>query len=383
MTILIPNQRHLFDIPDDVAYLNCATMGPLPDLAVQAGIEGLARKARPWSIPSEDFFKDTERLRPKLARLIHARSDDIALVPSVSYAMATAAQNIALQTGQSILAMADQFPSNVYVWRELAERTGANMKMVGATPEKPSLSDALLEAIGPETGLVCCAQVRWTDGAKLNLEAIGARCRDVGAALVLDLTQSCAAMVFDVRAVQPDFMVAAGYKWMFGPYSTAFMYVAPHRQAGRPLEHNWITHEGSRDFTALTDYRDTFEPGAQRFDMGERSNFALLPALEASVDMLLDWGVANIEATLGTQTRALAQRLNAIGLTCPEEHERGSHYLGARLPERAPGDLTARLQAERIHVSRRGQSLRITPHVYNTPSDLDRLIDALGRHLSR
>jgi len=249
------------------------------------------------NIPSDDFFKDTDSLRPKLAKLVGADADSIAFVSSVSYAIATAAQNIVLERGQSIITMADQFPSNVYIWRDIAAQTGAELRTIGTQDGNMSLSDAMLEAIGPEVGLVTCAQVRWTDGAKLDLEAIGARCREVGAALVLDLTQSCGAMTFDVAKVQPDFMVAAGYKWMFGPYSTAFMYVAQQWREGRPLEHNWIAREGSRDFTGLTNYRDEFAPGAQRFDMGERSNFALLPAMEASVDLLLDWGIANVEAT--------------------------------------------------------------------------------------
>lgn len=383
MTTLIPNQRHLFDIPGEVAYLNCATMGPLPKTAVEAGKIGLARKAQPWNIPSEDFFKDTASLRPKLARLIHADTDGIAFVPSVSYAIATAMQNIELSGGQDILILEDQFPSNVYAWREVAARTGANLVTVKDPGGNAPPSDAFLEAIGPNTGLVTCAQVRWTDGAKLDLNAIGARCREVGAALVLDLTQSCGAMVFDVNMVQPDFMVAAGYKWMLGPYATGFMYAAPHRRDGKPLEHNWITRKGARDFTRLTDYQDAFAPGAERYDVGERSNFALLPALETAIDLILDWGIDNIEATLGQQNAALADRLNAMGLSCPDATRRGAHYLGARLPADTPQDLTERLKAEHIHVSKRKDSLRITPHLYNTQDDMDRLIDALGKHLSR
>lgn len=380
MTNLLPNQRQLFDIPNDVAYLNCATMGPLPKAAVAAGMAGLARKAQPWDITTDDFFADTHRLRPKLAALINSDTDGIAFVPSVSYAMATAAQNLDIAPGQSIVTMADQFPSNVYVWRDVAARTGAALKMVSV--DNGSMSDAMLDAITPETAIVACSNVRWTDGTRLDLVAIGKRCREVGAALVLDLTQSCGAMVFDAQKVQPDFLVAAGYKWMFGPYATAFMYVAPHRREGRPLEQGWITREGATDFTQLTSYRDNYEAGAQRFDMGERSNFALLPAMEAAVDMLLGWGIANVEATLAANNRKLAASLAEIGLHCPDEAERGPHYLGAALPAHAPGDLTDQLKRENIHVSRRGTSLRITPHLYNTPEDMARLVQALKRMIS-
>ena len=154
MTDLIPSQRHLFDIPDDVTYLNCATMSPLPKAGLAAGSAGLARKSQPWDIPSSDFFKDTVRIRPKLAQLINADTDGIAFVPSVSYGMATAAKNIEISAGQTIVTMADQFPSNVYVWRDMAARTGADLEMVSNEGTNATLSDAMLDAIGPDAGLV-------------------------------------------------------------------------------------------------------------------------------------------------------------------------------------------------------------------------------------
>lgn len=377
---LIPNQRHLFDIPEDVAYLNVATMGPLPVAASEAGQRGVARKLRPWTIPDTDFFEDTRKLRPLLAALVGADEAGIAFVPSVSYGLATAARNLPLAKGQRILLLEDQFPSNVYTWRAHAAQTGAVIETVSARGNA-SLSEALLGPITPDTGLVACPQVRWTDGARIDLVALGARCREVGAALVLDLTQSCGAMVCDVRAVQPDFLVAAGYKWLLGPYATGFLYAAPHRRSGTPLEQNWITREGASDFSRLIDYTDAYAPGAERYDMGERSNFALLPALHASVQQILDWGVANIEATLAHQNRGLAEALEARGLSTGPEAGRGAHYLGALLPETAPADLTARLKAENIYVSKRGSRLRITPHLFTTETDIARFLSALDRHL--
>lgn len=378
---LIPNQRHLFDIPEDVAFLNVATMGPLPKAANEAGQRGLARKLQPWTIPDADFFADTKALRPLLAELIGADAAGIAFVPSVSYGLAVAAKNLPLSKGQKVLLLEDQFPSNVYTWREAAAASGAAVETVAARGNH-SLSEALLEAIGTETGLVTCPQVRWTDGARIDLAAVGARCREVGAALVLDLTQSCGAMRFDVREVQPDFVVVAGYKWLLGPYATGFLYAAPHRRSGRPLEQNWIAREGSEDFSRLIDYTDRYAPGAERYDVGERSNFALLPALKASVEQILAWGIAGIEETLGHRNRALAEALEQRGLSCGAETGRGAHYLGALLPETAPADLTKRLAAEKIFVSKRGNRLRITPHLFTTDEDVARFLAALDRHLA-
>jgi selenocysteine lyase/cysteine desulfurase len=377
---LIPNQRHLFDIPTNVAYLNTATMGPLPLAALEAGQRGLARKLHPWTIQDTDFFADTARLRPLLARLIGADDEGIALVPSASYGLATAALNLPLSRGQEILILEDQFPSNVYTWREHAASIGASLRTVKAGGNG-SLSDALLETIGPATGIVACPHVRWTDGARIDLASVSRKCREHGAALVLDLTQSVGALAFDVGDVQPDFMVAAGYKWLLGPYATGFLYVAPKHRQGRPLEQNWITRDNAANFARLIDYTDGYAPGAERFDMGERSNFALLPALEEAVKLILHWGVGNIEETLGHRNRQLATDLAAMGLSSLPESERGPHYLSALLPASAPADLTARLKAENIHVSRRGDRLRITPHLYTSDEDVDRFLQVLKRQL--
>ncbi len=377
---LIPNQRHLFDIPEGVAYFNTATMGPMTVASVEAGQKGLARKLHPWTIPDTDFFADTERLRPLLAELIGADTDGIAFSPSVSYSLASAAKNLPLKSSQEILVLADQFPSNVYTWRDLAARTGASLRTV-STRGNETLSDALLSAIGPETGLVACAHVRWTDGALIDLAAVGKRCREVGAALVLDLTQSCGALRFDVKEVQPDFVAVAAYKWLLSPYGTGFLYVAPQHRGGQPLEQNWITREGSSNFARLIDYTDAYGPGAQRFDMGERSNFALLPAFEEAVRTVLGWGVASIEETLGARNEALAGRLAGIGLSCPPAGHRGPHYLCPLLPESVPADLTARLKEDGIFVSRRGDRLRITQHLFTTDADADRFVHRLAHHL--
>jgi selenocysteine lyase/cysteine desulfurase len=377
---LIPNQRHLFDIPEDVVYLNVATMGPLPRAAAEAGQRGLARKLRPWTIPDTDFFTEARALRPLLAELIGADTDGIALVPSASYGLAVAARNLPLSAGQTILILEDQFPSNVYTWLEHARQTGARTVTVKARGNQ-SLSDALLSAIGAETGLVACPQVRWTDGAKLDLAAIGRRCRDVGAALALDLTQSCGAMVFDAAAVKPDYVVTAGYKWLLGPYSMGFLYAAPHRRSGSPIEQNWVSRAGAEDFSRLVDYNETFAPGAERYDMGERSNFALLPAFHSAVRQILDWKVARIEATLTARNRHLAAALEEMGCAAMPEAERGGHYLGVLLPDRAPADLTLRLRSENIFVSKRGDRLRITPHLFTHDEDIARLLAALRRQL--
>ena len=137
-----------------------------------------------------------------------------------------------------------------------------------------------------------------------------------------------------------------------------------------------------RKSTRLIDYTDHYGPGAQRFDMGERSNFALLPAFESAVRTVLDWGVSNIHETLSARNAALADQLASLGLHCLPQAERGAHYLCPLLPENAPDDLTARLKEASIFISRRGDRLRITPHLFTTDSDIERFIAELAHHLA-
>ena len=377
----IPNQRHLFDIPEDVAYLNCAYMGPLMHAVVEAGDRGVRAKARPWGISADDFFADGERSRELFARIIDADAEGVALVPSASYALSCAARNIEVGAGDRIVILAEQFPSIVYTWREVASTRGASLVTV-ARPPDDDWSRAVLEAIDERTATVVLPHCHWTDGGLLDLVRVGARCREAGAALVLDLTQSAGAFRFDAAAIRPDYVACAGYKWLLGPYSLGYLWVAPEHRDGRPIEFNWIGRAGAEDFARLIDYRDEYQPGARRFDVGERSNFILVPMLNAALEQILEWGVGAIEATLSARNADIAARAAGLGLGSAPAALRAAHFLGLRFPGGGPpAGLLAALAEERVYVSIRGDSMRVTPHLYNTDEDVDRLFAALERTL--
>jgi selenocysteine lyase/cysteine desulfurase len=376
MPELIPCQRHLFDLPDDVAYLNCAYMSPLLKRAAEVGAEAIARKLRPWRIKADDFFTESERARALFSGLLGAHADEIALVPAASYGLAIAAANLPVAPGRRILVLAEQFPSNVYTWRALAAQSGAKV----ATVERGVDGDwtsAVLARLDGRVAIAALPHCHWIDGGLLDLAAIGARCREVGSALVVDATQSLGALPLDLAAIRPDYLVCPGYKWLLGPYSLGYLYVAPQHRDGRPLEQNWIARRGSEDFARLIDYQDAYQEGARRFDVGERSNFALVPVGSVGLEQLLAWGVERIAATLAAKTAAIAERAAALGLQAAPAHLRAGHYLGLRFPQGAPQRLPERLAERQVYVSVRGDSLRVTPHVYNHEQDLDRLFEVL------
>jgi len=372
----IPCQRHLFDLPDEVAYLNCAYMSPLLKRAAAVGAEAIGRKLQPWRIHAEDFFTESERARTLFAALLGADAEAVALVPAASYGLAIAAANLPVASGERILILSEQFPSNVYVWRALAAERGAEV----LTVERPAGGDwtgAVLARLDERVAIAALPQCHWIDGGLLDLAAIGARCREAGSALVVDATQSLGALPLDLAAVRPDYLVCPGYKWLLGPYSLGYLYVAPQHRDGRPLEHNWIARRGSEDFARLIDYRDDYQGGARRFDVGERSNFALVPVGIVGLEQLLAWGVERIAATLAAKTAAIAERAAALGIGAAPAHLRAGHYLGLRLPGGAPPELPERLAEGRVFVSVRGDSLRVTPHLYNHEEDVDRLFEVL------
>lgn len=373
---VIPSQRHLFSIPRDVAYLNTAYMSPLLNDAVAAGDAGLRLKQTPWSLTIPDFFGPVTEARGLFAELMNADAAGVAIVPSASYGVATAARNIPVAAGQKIVMLADQFPSHVYSWRKLAARNDASIVTV-APPSGRAATESVLAAIDENCAIAALPNVLWTDGAKVDLEAVRRRCDETGAALVLDLTQSAGAMAIDFARVRPDFAVVAGYKWLMCPYTTGFLYVDPKWREGEPLEEGWITRKGAENFSTLVEYQDDYQPGAERYDMGERANFALMPAVVAALRQLKAWNIGRIEATLAARNTVLSARLGDLGLSPTPDAARGPHFLGAALPAGAPDDIVAQLAARRVFVSERGGALRVTPHLYNDDTDSDRLIEAL------
>ena len=388
-------QRGLFSLPEDEHYLNCAYMGPLLKSVEAAGIAGLRRKAVPRHIAAADFFSGPNELRELFGELVNAPPERVALVPSVSYGVAIAAQNLPLGRGSNVVIPGEEFPSNVYAWMERSAREGAELRFVERPQDAQSEGGAwnrrILEAIDGNTAAVSLTAVHWTDGTRFDLEAIGRRAREVGAMFVVDGTQSIGALPFDWEVVRPDLLVCAGYKWLLGPYQIAFAVLGDRLAEGRPLEMTWIGRENSEDFAALIDYRTGFQPGARRFDAGEHANFINVPMQIEALRQILEWGVGNIQQYCAMLGRSLADALgesagesagdgagDGPGFTLNPAEERGAHLFGLRLPD--PAKIPAvleQLAARKVFVSQRGASLRVSPHLYNTPGDMAALAEAL------
>ena len=382
--MILPSQRRLFDIPRGIAWLNCAYMSPLLRSVVEAGTAGLARKARPWGIRTEDFFDDSEALRAAWARILGAAPESVALTPSASYGLSLAANHLPLPPGGEILLAAAQFPSNVYPWTEKARRSEGGVRFV-PRPEDGDWTRAVLSELNERVEIVALPHIHWTDGGVFDLVRISEAARATGAALVVDATQSLGALPFDMEAIRPDFVAGAAYKWLLGPYALGYLYAAPAHRDAEPLEHNWIQRANAREFARLVDYTEELQPGARRLDSGERSNFALVPAGLEAARQVLAWGPENIAETLAPKTSRLAGEAERLGCTTTPEAHRAPHYLALGLP---PGSgakdldrVRAALSGRQVFVSIRGDTVRVTPHLYNDDDDLDAFLAALASAL--
>ncbi len=358
-------------------------MSPQLKSVSEVGLESVIRKARPDKILPADFFTEKEILKQRFATLVEVPDyRNIASIPSVSYGIANAANNISIKKGDEILLVDEQFPSNVYIWQEIAKKKDATLKIIkapNALVDRGKLwNETILQTISPKTAVVSMAHVHWADGTLFDLKAIREKTRSINAMLVIDGTQSIGALPFSIQEIEPDALICGGYKWLLGPYSTGMAYYSDAFNEGIPIEHNWMNRYNSEDFTNLTQYEDRYQEKAARYSVGEASNFALTPMLIRAIEQLIEWTPAAIQKYCKNITQDAVQHLRDLGCFIEEEDYRAHHLFGIYLPKHIDvKKLKAKLKQENIIVSFRGTAMRVSPHVYNAEEDFDRLIEQL------
>ena len=375
---LLPSQRHLFDIPREIAYFNAAYYSPQLNESRDRLIAGVKAKSQAWQRIAPGFFDDAEAIRTLAARLFGADGDAYAIIPAASYGLSTAARAVEprLRSGDRILVIEEEFPSNVLPFRRVAGETAASMLTVPAPPDR-DWARAVVAAMDKTVKVVAISTCHWTNGSRIDLGPISDACRDYGSMLVIDATQTLGAVPFDLPRIRPDFLVAASYKWMLGPYGSGLLYVSEAWRDARPLEENWLARDNAADFTSLARYSDNYRPGARRFDVGETGVLTLLPGVIAALEQIEAWGIPNVAASLEAINSRISSHLQGLGFTLPPEASRSPHMFGARLPASYQGNLVAELKKRDIYISQREGALRFAPHLWVDDHDIARLLGAL------
>jgi selenocysteine lyase/cysteine desulfurase len=383
---MVTDYKKYFKLAPDVHYLNCASFSPNLYSVIEAGIQGIEIKSNPHLIKSEDFFSVPGITKDLLSKIINCSSEDIALFPAVSFGMATVAKNLALKKGltegQEILVVKEEFPSDVLAWKEICDSKKLTVKTV-SPPDSADRgkvwNEMILEAISPKTCMIVLPNIHWTDGTVFNLKAIRKRTLEAGAWMIVDGSQSVGALYFDVAEINPDALISVGYKCLYGPYGLGFGYFGEAFKNGMPIEFSWVNRINSHDFENLVNYQHTYREGAFRYNMGEQSNFILIPMLNAGLKQLISWGGAAVvqEHCKNITGNAIAE-LQQMGFIIEEENYRANHLFGIRVPENISIEkIRKAFDAGKISISIRANSIRCSNNLFNTVEDMQALVTSL------
>lgn len=378
---------------DGRVWLNCAHQGPLPRVAAEAAREALSWKVDPTRLGDERFFEVPDRLRASLARLVDGAPVEVVLGNSTSHGLHLLANGIPWREGDEVLLVEGDFPASILPWLGVEDR-GVEVRFVRPRGEVLTAED-VDEALGPRTRLLCATWVDSFTGHALDPDAVGALCRTRGVTFVLNGSQAVGIRPLSVSETAVDAVASCGFKWLCGPYGTGFLWAR--RELLESLEANrayWLAMQRGRDLDDMRDYELRDDLGPMAWDVFGTANFLNFVPWTASVDHLTGIGLPRIRDRVSSLVDRLVEGLDEVGLevTSPRKGPERSSLVfgtvrgagaGGALPARRNAELVERLEGAGVHVSLREGRIRISPHLYNTGDDVDRLLDVLDLETGR
>ncbi len=374
-------RQEWFEI-EDATYLNLAGQAPMPRVSIRAVQAALEAKKYPHHKSDSTFFELPNRIRTSIAKLIGGKPEEIALTSGASSGAAAVAHGLKWKPGDEVITAKGEFPLQYTTWKPMEEREGLKLKIV-APRERFITADDLIAALTPKTRLVSVSLVRFDDGSLLDAARVSAACHAQGALLLLDVSQCCGAIRMDVSQLGADFLVSAGYKWLLGPFGTGFFWVkSEHLSIMRPAPFYWMAVAGSDNFAALNFADPKPAPSAKRWDSPEWASYFNfnLAGMDASVDFVVKMGAETVAAHNQRLIELMFERLpkdRCVAASPVDAARRGPYgCFAARSPEKTAA-LYEKLRKENVIVSLREGNIRVSPHLYNTERDIDRLIAAV------
>ena len=385
----LKNQTQNFKIPDNITYLNTASQSPIFNSVYEAGLKGLMQKSQPYSITVSDYFEPVTELKKLFAKLIDASDyNRIASIPSVSYGMATVANNIILKPEDEILVVDEQFPSNIYSWQKLAEKYGATLRLIAMPTAKVNRvrdwNANILDAISNHTAVVAMGNIHWSNGSLFDLKAIREKSKQHNALLIIDGSQTVGAFPFSINDIQPDALICAGYKWLFGPYGCAYAYFGSYFDSGEPIEENWSNRLDSENFAGLTNYQSEYKPLANRYAVGESGNFIYVQMQIAALKQIIEWTPKAIQDYCKSISEKAVIELQNLGCYVEEAESRTHHLFGVEIPKNLDINLLkTEMKKRNIYVSFRGRYVRLSCHVFNTEKHFEAFVSCVSYVLNK
>ncbi len=368
--------RDAFPVTRTWAFLDHAAVAPLSAPARQALVEHADFMTANGGARLTPWVQRVEEVRGLAARLLNADPPDVAFVKNTSEGIGIVAEGFPWEAGDNVVTAAEEYPANLYPWLNLGHR-GVGVRLVPSRGNRLALDD-LAAAMDRRTRLVSLSFVEYSSGFRNDLAAVGALCRERGAAFFVDAIQGLGVLPLDVRQAPVDFLAADGHKWMLGPEGAGVLWVRREWvERLHPVGVGWNSVVGATDFATI-DFR--LKPHAGRWESGSL-NVGGISALGASLALLLDAGIPAVAGRVLALTDHLCERAASGGLEVfssrrPDDR---SGIVSLTVPGQDPRRLVRRCKEEGIVINQRAGRLRVSPHCYNTPAELDRLVEVLRR----
>lgn len=363
----------------NVAYLNHAGTGPLPARTVRALHEWDQVRAEPWRNTAKEQFGVLARSRELCARMIGAVPDEIAMTVNTTYGINVAASSIPLKPGEVIITPDREFPANVYPWMALAERRGLTYRRVPCVNGLAD-EDALISALdAPNVRVLSVSWVSFETGMRLDLERLGRACRERDIYFVVDAMQGIGAAPINVRDCHIDFLACGGQKWLLSPWGTGFLYVRRELVTELvPHTVSWMAVKNSEDFTRLCDYDLDWFDDARRFELITLP-YQEFAGLNASLELLESVGWERVHALVAARAMQIvewAAKRHDVVLVTPTEPSRRAGVVA--LCPRDPEATSRHLRAHGVIHSLREGMIRLAPHFYTSPDEVERALGIWG-----
>jgi cysteine desulfurase / selenocysteine lyase len=365
-----------FPWTSETVYLNHASVGPLPERTRSALETFNQKRCAPFQLPDRDLIQTLAQSRRLSAQLIGAVPEEIALSINTGFGLSLAARALPLQPGDIVLTSDKEFPANVYPWMLLKDK-GVALELAPTTAEGWPDEDYLVERLtDPRVRVLAVSLVQFSNGYTVDLARLSAATRASGTYLVVDAIQGIGQVPVDVRATPVDVMSCGAQKWLLSPWGSGFVYVRRELIPGlTPAITGWMAFEGTDDFSRLTQYNDTLRGDARRFELITLpyQDFA---GMNASLGLLLELGISRIQRHLRTLHQPVIDWAAQSGVrVASPQGDHGSGIL-CIAPDNV-GEAFRALKAGRIICSLREGAIRLSPHGYNSPDDMERVVEVL------
>jgi cysteine desulfurase/selenocysteine lyase len=366
-----------FPLTPGLIYLNHAAVAPWPKRTALAVIKFAEQNMHYGSRFYSDWLSKETELRIQLQRLINAPSaDDIALVKNTSEALSFVAYGLDWQAGDNIVSSNEEFPSNRLPWESLAKQ-GVEFRQADIR-SADSPEDALFALVDGNTRLLTISSIQFASGLRLDLERIGAFCKQHAILFCIDAIQSLGAVQFDVQAYQADFVMADGHKWMFGPEGLGVFYTTPEsRDKLRLTQYGWHMMKDCHNYENKP---WEIHAAARRFECGS-PNMMGIHALSASLSLLLETGMAAVESLVIEKSDYLRDKIDKnaqlLLLSGGRQNKLRSGIVVFKHQTIANAELYRYLQENNVICALRGEGIRLSPHFYTGYEELAHTLELI------